>query len=368
MEQKAEHPVYSKDAAVYLETGENKIETMKRAMDRSGFLANVARELEKSGKTKAEFLIAIKPNIMTASVPEKESPVYTDPKLVKHLIDQLREEGYGNIAVVEARNVYDYAYQGRYVKSVAKMAGYTSEGYRIEDLSEREQQEAFDYGGVLGDHFVGRTWRDADYRISFAKNKTHFQCYYTACLKNIYGCLPQWDKMKVYHGKGREFAQCCVLILDHFPVHFGFMDAWVSGDGFSGHIRDANPNHTKTIFASENVFALDWVAGEKMKVKPQKNAIIKEAMKRWHTPEITRHGDMTPWKPWSNVWGISIKILDLTEEIYFISRFFSRCFAAYQDKRFPPVKRGQWFYGSVQAVVRSVEWIFSPKRRGRKKR
>jgi uncharacterized protein (DUF362 family) len=365
MERK-EHPIYSQDATVYIETGDDKFSVLQKAIDLSGFLEDVAGELNNSNKSKEEFLIAIKPNIMTASVHEDPSPVYTDPQLVEYLVKQLREAGYTNIAVVEAHNVYDYSYQGRSVQAVAEMAGYSGDGYRIEDLT--DQQEPFDYGGVLGEHTVGRTWRDADYRISFAKNKTHWQCFYTGCLKNVYGCLPAWDKMKHYHGKGREFYECCILIADRFPVHFGFLDAWVSGDGFSGHVRDANPNHTKSIFASKNIFALDWVMGEKMNVNPALNYVIQEAMHRWGAIHIVRRGNMMPWPKWKNVSPLTIIALDVMEEAYWISRFFSRCFASYQDKRFKPVKRWQWFFGTAQFFVRLFESIFSSKRRGRQKR
>ncbi len=348
------HEIYSKDAAVYLETGEDRFETMQRAMAASGFANNVEAVFKKSGKSRSEFLIAVKPNIMSASMRQDPSPVYTDPKLVEYLFEHLREIGFRNFAIVEARNVFDYSYQGRSVRAVAEMAGYAPDkGYRLEDLS--EQKEPFDYGGVLGRHVVGRAWRDADYRISFAKNKTHWQCYYTGCLKNAYGCLPEWDKMKHYHGKSREFFQCCILILSAFPVHFGFLDAWVSGDGFSGHVRDAKPNHTKTIFASENILALDWVMGEKMGVDPALNFVIQEALLRWKKPPITRKGDMAPWKPWTNIRPFTVAALDVLEEKYWLSRFSSRALASYQDKRFPPVSRWQWLFGIFQAITRLFE-------------
>ncbi len=239
------------------------------------------------------------------------------------------------------------------------MIGYTSRGYRIEDLT--EQKEPFDYGSVLGKHYVGRTWRDADYRISFAKNKTHWQCFYTGCLKNIYGCLPEADKMLHYHGKKREFYECCVLILDRFPVHFGFLDAWVSGDGFSGHVRDAKPNFTRTIFACENIFALDWVMGEKMEINPALNYVIQEAMFRWGRIHITRHGNMTAWHPWANIRPFVVMALDAMEEAYWTSRFFSRAFASDQDKRFPPVSRWQWLFGILQKITRLFERLMVTK-------
>ncbi len=350
------HPIYSQDAAVYLETGTDQLQALQRAIDASGFYTNVEAVLASSGKPREEFLIAVKPNLMTAAVRQEPSPVYTHPALVEFLLAGLRARGFRNLAIVEARNVYDYSYQGRSVRAVAAMVGYSGDGYRIEDLS--EQQVPFDYGGVLGRHAIGRTWLEADYRISFAKNKTHWQCYYTGCLKNVYGCLPAWDKMKIYHGKGREFYQCCILILAAAPVHFGFLDAWVSGDGFSGHVRDATPNLTRTIFASANVVALDWVQGEKMGLNPTENSVIREALGRWGTFRIARHGDMTPWQPWTNIRPFVVAALDALEEVYWLQRFCSRAFANQQDARFPPVAADAPLFRVLHRLTHLVEPLF----------
>jgi len=208
---------------------------------------------------------------------------------------------------------------------------------------------------------VGKTWHDADFRISFAKNKTHWQCFYTGCLKNVYGCLPEWDKMKHYHGKSIEFYEACILIADRFPVHFGFLDAWVSGDGFSGHVRDAKPNLTRTIIASENILALDWVMGEKMDVNPMYNYVIQEAMYRWGTINIIRYGNMTPWHSWKNVRPFTVGMLDLIEEFYGLSRFFSRAFASAMDPRFKPVSKWQWFFSIFHLISKLFERLLVKK-------
>ena len=285
--------------------------------------------------------------------------MYTDPKLVEELIAVIRGQGFEQIAVVEAENVYNYWYRGRRVAKVAEMCGYTGQGYRIASMT--EEKTRLDYGGLLGEHVVGRTWLEADYRISFAKNKTHWQCYYTACLKNIYGCLPEWDKMHYYHGMRRgkniEFSDATIEIVDRLPVHFGFLDAWVSGDGLTGHVRDADPNHTRMIFASANIFALDWVAGEKMNLHPLDNVVIQKAVQRWGTININRVGDMTPWSGWDNVRPFVVKSLDILEEFYALSRFMSRAMAAQQDPGFKPVSRFQWFFSFTHKIVSLVDGL-----------
>ncbi len=356
-----QHEIYSRDATVFLIRAEDKIGALHQAIERSGFVANLLERWLVSGKSKETFLVAIKPNIMTASIHEEESPVYTDPRLVEELIVVIRQQGFENIAVVEAENVYNYSYSGRRVEAVAEMCGYTGKGYRIVSLT--QEKVRFKYGDLLGSHVVGRTWMEADYRISFAKNKTHWQCYYTACIKNIYGCLPEWDKMRYYHGhrygKNIEFSDAAIDIVDRLPVHFGFLDAWVSGDGLTGHVHDADPNHTHMILASENILALDWVAGEKMAIHPLDNVVIQKAVRRWGSINIRREGDMTPWENWDNVRPFFVKTLDILEEFYGLSRFMSRAMAASQDPRFKPVSRFHWFFNFTHAIVQLIEGIFT---------
>jgi uncharacterized protein (DUF362 family) len=355
------HPVYSRDATVHLVGGSTKLDALETALGESRFYDHLEAHWRNSKKRRESFQIVIKPNIMTASVRETDSPVYTDPELVERLIAGMRNRGFTNIAIVESHNVYDYAYRGRSVTAVAEMVGYSANGYRIVDLT--EERVPFDYGSVLGRHVVGKTWRDADHRISFAKNKTHWQCFYTACIKNVYGCLPEWDKMKHYHGKGIEYYQTAALMADRLPVHFGLLDAWTSGDGFTGHVRDANPNSTKTIFASDNIFALDWVAGEKMGLDPAHNFVIQEALHRWGPINVTRRGDLNPWYPWHNVGRLPVVTLAWMEEFYWISRFFSRALASQQDKRFRPVSRFQWLFGVFQWLTRLTERLLTRKSR-----
>lgn len=348
---------YAQPSTVHVVHGSEKLVTFREAVDAAGFEAHLDAAWQNSGKPKSEFAVAIKPNIMTAARHEPDSPVYTDPAMVEALVARVRAAGFEDVAIVESQNVFKYSYEGRTVSAVAEMCGYRPHGYRIVDLSDDAEAVEIDYGGALGRSPAGRTWLEADYRISFAKNKTHWQCYYTACLKNVYGCLPLWDKMRHYHGKDIEFFQAAILCAEAMPVHFGFLDAWTSGDGLSGHVRDAKPNQTRTVMACENIVALDYVAGEKMGLEPTDNVVVREALDRWGMPTIQRVGDVSPYPDWTNVRPFVVRTLDTVEEMYRLSRFFSRSFASDMDPRFPPVARHQWFYGITQAAARFIERV-----------
>jgi uncharacterized protein (DUF362 family) len=141
--------------------------------------------------------------------------------------------------------------------------------------------------------------------------KARRRCFYSACLANLFGCLPEPDKLTHYAGRGHEFYECCVLIADRLPVHFGLLDAWQGADA-----RGRVPRKTREVLASGDIFALDWVAGEKMELDPGLNPVLQEALLRWGRIHITRRGNVTAWKPWSNVSPATVVGLDLLEPLY----------------------------------------------------
>jgi uncharacterized protein (DUF362 family) len=268
---------------VAIETAGNKLEALDRALERSGFDESLDAALARAGKDPASALVAIKPNLMAARKAEDRPASYTDPQLVEHLVARLRATGIGDVAVVESR------IGPRPVSEIATMVGYMGDGYRLVDLS--DEMEPLDYGGVLGRAAAGRTWRDADVRISFAKNKAQWRMFYSGSLANLLGCLPEPDKLEHYSGPGHEPSECCRTILDALPVAFGLVDAWDSGAW-------KKTVHTGAVLASPSLLALDWVMGEKMELDPALNPVVREALYRYGRIPVDRRGDQTAWQGW----------------------------------------------------------------------
>ncbi|HEY9246038.1 MAG TPA: DUF362 domain-containing protein, partial [Candidatus Methanoperedens sp.] len=218
---------------------------LEQVIDEAGFWTALEKRFVESGKSKNDFLIAVKPNLMMFYSREDMS-VITDPALVEHLINKIAEKGYTNIALVESQNVFGNWFQNRDVGNVAKVAGYNikSPNYRIIDLTMDVTSHIYedfpDHESPLGTYLVGKTWRDADFRISFAKNKTHISCYYTLTIKNIYGVTPEQNKFREYH-KDREIDEVTIEMIKEFPVHFGIVDGICSADGILGLKADFDP-------------------------------------------------------------------------------------------------------------------------------
>jgi uncharacterized protein (DUF362 family) len=335
--------------------GEDRFALLDQALDQAGLEAALERRLGATGRARDTLAIAIKPNLMFM-YSERDRSTFTDPTLVEHLIDWLRDRGYTQLAVVEAQSAYGNYFEGRDVCHVAKVAGYEPrDRYHIVDLTEEMVPHHFD--GPLGDHFVGPTWRDADFRISFAKNKTHTWAWYTLCIKNIYGALAMQDKLREYHQK-REIYHPTIDMLVAFPVHFGIIDAFLGADGPFGIFADKQPNPTHTIIAGENILAVDCVGANKMGLDPMVSRYMQLAVQAFGQPCVDWVGDTSVYPGWRNVPKPLIEFWDHAEESYsFSNTLFALLNRDYMSQAFPrrPVSRllrlAQRLFGRLGGIV-----------------
>jgi uncharacterized protein (DUF362 family) len=293
-------PVHSdKKVTVASIRDENKLRALDGVLEKTHFKEVLAKYLAAAGKSKSKFSIVIKPNFMFA-YDKEDHTTYTDPELVAHLVKRIRNEGFENITVAEAQSTYGQYFERRSVREMAEYLGFDGKtGYKIVDMTE-DARESRNLGPHLGCHPVSAVWRDADFRISFAKNKTHAYAYYTLTLKNIYGALPLPNKFKEYHCQ-RDIYYTAIEYLAAFPVHFGLVDAYESADGPFGIFADMCPNMTHTVIGGEDLVAVDWVGATKMGIDPMISPYMRLAVKSFGKPEIKLIGDGSMYRPWLNV-------------------------------------------------------------------
>ena len=357
LREKSPIPKITEPTTVVVKTGDDKSRMLDEILEETGFFGILSKSLEDSGKSKEDFSVVIKPNFMYMHS-KKDISTYTDPELVEALVDRIVEQGFTNVALVEAQSTLGNYYKNREVVKVAEYIGYsTDKNYQLVDLT--EEMVPYDYGGRLGDHFVGPTWRDADFRVSFAKNKTHVFSHYTLTLKNLYGTLPMQNKVKEYHSK-REYDWPTIETMRHFPVHFGLIDGIYSADGHFGVIVDPEPNHTKTIIGGESLIAVDWVGAKKMGLDPDDPKIgrfLPLAVEAFGKPEkINWVGDQSVYDPWVNVSEIFIQSLDLIEEAYAFSDWWFSALTA-MDEYFP-FKKKALVIKIFRQILRPIKRIF----------
>lgn len=355
----------AKETIVSAVQGNHKKDTLDLVLTESKFfdvLEKYREDSDKKNKGKADFKIVIKPNFMM-TYNKKDRTTYTDPELVEHLVEQLFESGYTNLTIVESQNTYGNYFKNRDVVSVAKYVDYhmakkgSASGvkYRIVDLT--EEMEAYYYRGSFGKHVASPTWKDADFRISFAKNKTHSFCYFTLTIKNIYGTLPVQNKYLEYHKK-REFDWPTIESLKHFPVHFGIIDAWISADGQMGVIADVTPKHTKTIIGGEKLVAVDHYGATLMKFDPCKSRFHKMAVQAFGNPEnkVKFISNICHYDNWDNVKHFLPQLLNVAEEArWALANFFMSAFIYADPDEFPCDVKGKFLKWLRNRSI--IEWL-----------
>jgi uncharacterized protein (DUF362 family) len=324
----------SAETAVAAIRDDDPLRALDRALDAAGLEAALEERLAASGKDRARFEIVVKPNFMFA-YDRRDRSTYTDPALVHHLVGRLRRRGFERIRVVEAQSTYGEYFEHRSVREVAGYLGYDgSPGYEVVDLT-LDAAERRDLGPHLGVHPVPVTWRDADFRISFAKNKTHAYAYYTLTLKNVYGALSLANKFKEYHCRRGIYATT-IEYLRAYPVHFGVVDAYLSADGPFGIFADPRPNPTRTIVAGADLVAVDWVAASKMGIDPLVSPYMRLAVAAFGKPRIRFTGDPSVYRPWLNV-PVALDLFTngaIDADWYFGNVLYSAC-AQMDRARFP---------------------------------
>lgn len=241
--------------------GSEKSACFKELLAITGFDRVLMDAFKNSHKKMAAFKIVIKPNMMVFVNPKDHTAVVTDKDLVEQLIDHIIKMGFTDISVCEAQHDVGRMLKNHTVKFVAEQIGYAPrDRYTIVDLTLETCPFTYEYqthGGAVEKwkDTVGATWRDADFRISFAKCKTHEHDWMTLSIKNVYGCFPSPNKVEKYHMKNEVWAVTSYSIRN-FPVHFSFVDAWTASDGFQGY-KIPHPKELKMLFGGQNAVAVD---------------------------------------------------------------------------------------------------------------
>ncbi|MHC4430406.1 MAG: DUF362 domain-containing protein [Planctomycetota bacterium] len=333
---------------------EDKLAALDRVLEETGLLATLEKHRSDANKSKDEFSIVIKPNFMFA-YNKNDHTTYTDPELVGHLAERIRDAGFKNISVAEAQSTYGEYFDRRSVREMAEYLNYDGKGgYKIVDMTEDADQRRH-LGTHLGYHPVSRAWRDADFRISFAKNKTHAYAYYTLTLKNIYGALPMANKFKEYHCR-RDIYHTAIEYLEAFPLHFALIDACESADGPFGIFADTCPNLTHTVIGGQDPVAVDWVGATKMGIDPMISQYMRLAVRAFGKPEIELVGDASMYRPWLNV-PVALTLFThkgLDANYHFGNLFYNSC--AHMDRTHFRLKRNP-------IHIRFLRWISLPLRR-----
>ena len=221
--------------------------------------------------------ILLKPNILSASAPEKA--VTTHPEFVKQCVILLKELGAAEVMAGDSPGYHSSAAGG---KKSGIMDAVTGAGGRWIDFADPVKLKN-PSGKLVKSFNLASVINEADMIINLPKMKNHQLLYMTGGMKNLFGLIPGIEKSS-YHLRFAErtlFARMIVDLNLLVKPAFTIMDAVTAMEGPGP--GSGKPRHAGLILASSNILALDIAAVKIMGYRPHDIPVIAEALdrKKW---------------------------------------------------------------------------------------
>lgn len=291
-----EHPL-GKGGKVVVLRG-NKAEEKQAMFDRLLVESDLLAAIDERGKRRQDMTVAIKPTFMLG-YHHKDESVVSDRDLVERLARFLRDAGVGDVAVIEGPNIYDEFYQRRSVPEVASYFRFASTSYRLVDASQDQVPHAFARG--MAQHTVSRTWKDADFRLSFGKLRSHpiEMAYLT--VGNVEWLGARCDQF-LFCERQAERETAIMMLLDACPPHYAILEAWSNvPDGLVGVMGCRNPRAPLRFYAGRDAVAVDVVAARHIGIHDPRDSSILRAAFHWFGASeagVEVVGCDEPIRPW----------------------------------------------------------------------
>jgi uncharacterized protein (DUF362 family) len=310
----ARNPLGSGDP-VWVHTGGpgQKREALRRLLEESGLRRRLEERAREGGRPLGAMKVAIKPTFMLGYA-RRDLSVVTDPELLDELASWLRGLGCADVAVVECANLYDRFYGGRSVREVAAYLGFDSPDYRVVDSAAEQVPHAYFRG--MAQYGVGRTWKEADFRISFAKMRSHPIEHVYLSVANVEWVGGRCDQFLFFDRQAhRETA--IMMLLDEFPPHYALLDGYdLAADGLVGMMGCARPPSPRRLYASGDALALDVVAARHLGLDDARASVILRAAFHWfgspaRAPEVRGLDEpVAGWRgPYHNEWSTLLSFM-----------------------------------------------------------
>jgi hypothetical protein len=313
--------------------GEDGRAALRRTLHEAGLADALRRRAAALGKAVGDLRVIVKACFMLGYDRRDPSP-QTDPALIREMVDFFRGQGVvADVAVAESRNLYDHFFAGRSVREVAAYFGLNPEEggflrngteavpYRLVDLS--EEQRPHEYRRGMGQTTVAASWRDADFRVTFGKVRSHPTESALLALSNTEAVGGRTDQF-LFAERQADRSTALMMILDDFPPHFAVLDCFADvPDGVVGMMGCPRPRQPRRFYAGADVLAVDCVAGRHLGWRSPDESPLVAAAGHWFGgwPEgVTVVGCDEPvagWRgPYDNEWRSLLALLAMPTYVW----------------------------------------------------
>jgi len=188
--------------------------------------------------------VVVKPNLCTA-VPEKWEMSNTDPRIAHALCELLLTRA-AKVLVVESDGLRQTAWEAFEVSGYRELEKL---GATLVNLSEAEQVDVV--VPPAGRVKLPKVMLQGDVFITLPVLKTHALTYFTASIKNQWGCVPQYDRILLHQYLNPMLAELHGI----FKPQISIMDAIIAMEGRGP--ANGKPRRMDLLLASRDSVALD---------------------------------------------------------------------------------------------------------------
>ncbi|MEX2120905.1 MAG: DUF362 domain-containing protein [Pirellulales bacterium] len=258
---------------------DEKLGLFGRLLRESDLRECIAVRAARLGKPVGQMRVVVKPTFMLGYSRRDRSPI-TDPSLLAELCRFLREEvACADVAVLEGPNIYDRFFHHRSVESVAEYFGIRSPHFRVVDASRDQVAHAYRRG--MAQYTVARTWKEADFRISFPKLRSHPIELALLAIGNAEWVGGRCDEF-LFIERQASRATAVMMLLDEFPPHFAMIDGYEDApDGLVGVMGCARPRRPLRFYAGADALAVDMLAARHLGIADPRESSLLQAAFHW---------------------------------------------------------------------------------------
>jgi hypothetical protein len=338
---------------------------LRRTLVESGLAEVLRQRAVVLGKSVADLRVIVKTCFMLGYDRRDLSPV-VEPGLIQELVDFLRAAGCTQISVAENRNLYDQFVAGRSVREVAHYFGLEPAGFDLVDLSEDQQPHSYRRG--IGQTTVAASWRDADFRLSFGKVRSHPIELALLGLGSLEAVGGRTDQFLFAERQASRYT-ALMMILTDFPAHFSVLDCFADvPDGVTGMMGCPRPKQPRRFYAGADVLAVDGVVGRHLGWRSPEESPLVRAASHWfggwpdHVEVIGSDERIGGWRgPYCNEWSALLALLAAPAYVWGSGR--GSLFLPLMDEAaFPPRRRAGFLLRNVRRMVRGLLGLGLPRR------
>lgn len=300
----------------------DKLKTFMQIFDECGLLNKLDQECEKQSVAKTQLKIAIKvPYMMTYD--RKDPSPHIDLTVLKAFGEKLYDSGYSNLYLIENPNIYTQFYEGR---SVPEVANYLDLGAPFQLVDGDKDRLENHYHRGLGFYQINKTWKEANFRISFGKLRSHPTESALGVISNLEGVGPRWDEF-LFFDRRTNYHTAQVMLMDACPPDFCLLDAFENiPDGLVGVMGHPRSKNFLRFYASENAISLDETLFSHLGINKRDSTKVLTTTKKWFGIETSSAkviGDNSKIKSWQGPHSNDLCAL-LSLSSLFIYEYFGR--------------------------------------------